>query len=309
MPELPEVHTTVTGLNTVLPGLVISDIWTDYNSLHYIGKEQIKNPTYFKQFKKEITGKKILSVSRRAKNILIHLEDNQSILVHLKMTGHLMYGPYRRTTVKDRRGVWENESWVATKEGPLTDPFNRFIHFVITLSNGSHLVLSDMRKFAKVTLITGDFLEHTDIKLLGPEPLSDIKNWKDFKSCFNKKPQGKIKQILMNPSVIAGIGNIYSDEILWAASVSPLRLTKTINDSEWKEMFAHTKKILNDSISKGGDSLSDYRNAFGEKGHFQNFHKAYRQTGKPCPKRECTGIITRVVMGGRGTHYCNKHQI
>ena len=74
MPELPEVHTTVTGLNTVLPGLVISDIWTDYNSLHYIGKEQIKNPTYFKQFKKEITGKKILSVSRRAKNILIHLK-------------------------------------------------------------------------------------------------------------------------------------------------------------------------------------------------------------------------------------------
>ena len=83
---------------------------------------------------------------------------------------------------------------------------------------------------------------------------------------------------------------------------------KDITDSEWKKMFSDTQTILKDSIKKGGDSLSDYRNAFGEKGQFQNFHKAYRQTGKPCPKKNCAGIIQRTVIGGRSTHYCNVHQ-
>lgn len=306
MPELPEVHTTVTGLDSVLPRLTILDTWTDYDSKYFYGKDQIKDPAYFKRFKKKVKGKKILSVSRRAKNILIHLESNLSILVHMKMTGHLMYGDYRRSIkVEVDAGA---EEWQAKYEGPLSDPFNRFIHFTISLSNGKTLVLSDMRKFAKVTLIEGDHDEHIDITDLGPEPLSHIDSWQAFKQAICKKPNSKMKQVLMDPYVIAGIGNIYSDEILWASSIHPLRTPSSIADTEWKSLFKHTQAILLDSISKGGDSLSDYRNAFGEKGGYQDFHKAYRQTNQKCPKKGCAGIIERIVVGGRSTHFCPLHQ-
>jgi formamidopyrimidine-DNA glycosylase len=307
MPELPEVHTTVIGLDSILPGLVIDNVWTDYDSPYFYGKEQIKDPAYFKKFKKTIVGVKIKSVSRRAKNILIHLENENVILIHMKMTGHLMYGEYRKTDKRDT-GPWEDETWVPAKEGLLKDPFNRFIHVVFTLSNEKHLILSDMRKFAKVILIKKPLESHKDIKILGKEPFTDIKNWKEYKAELLKKPNGKVKQVLMDQSLIVGIGNIYSDEILWASFVSPFRLIKDISDSEWKKIYLHTLKILMDSISKGGDSLSDYRNAFGEKGDFQNFHKAYRQTGKSCSKKGCAGIIQRAVIGGRSSHYCNKHQ-
>ncbi len=307
MPELPEVHTTVTGLESVLPGLGIKSIWTDYDSPRYYGKSQIKDPVYFKQFKKQLTGKKVVSVSRRAKNILIHLESDLAILIHMKMTGHVMYGDYRRSTAAETRAG--AETWQAKYEGPLSDPFNRFIHLVFELSNGKHLVLSDMWKFAKVTLIEGDHNNHKDITTLGPEPLSDIVNWQNLRKTLLVKPNGKIKQVLMNPHVISGIGNIYSDEILWASGIHPLRSPKSISDSEWKLAYKHMIAILNDSISKGGDSLSDYRNAFGEKGGFQEFHKAYRQTNKKCPKHGCPGIIKRIVVGGRSTHFCPIHQI
>lgn len=308
MPELPEVHTTVTGLNTVLPGLIIKDVWTDYDSPYFYGKNQIKDPSYFKKFKKAILNKKISYVSRRAKNILIHLEGDFCVLVHMKMTGHLMYGSYRKTTKKDRDDVWKEETWIAKKEGPLTDPFNRFIHFVIVLSNGNHLVLSDMRKFAKITLIKGSAHEHPDIKILGREPLSEIPNWKSLKEIMQRKPNMKMKQALMDQTLVSGIGNIYSDEILWFSGISPFKTPKEIKDSEWRSILNNMKKILQDSISKGGDSLSDYRNAFGEKGKFQEFHKAYRQTGKTCLKKGCAGIIQRTVISGRSTHYCNQHQ-
>jgi len=306
MPELPEVHTTVVGLQSVLPGLVITDIWTDYDSKYFYGKDHIKDPAYFKQFKKKVKGKKIISVSRRAKNILIHIEGNLTILVHMKMTGHLMYGDYKKSSLAEvKAGL---DTWVAAKPGPLADPFNRFIHFTLSLSNGKTLVLSDMRKFAKVILIEGDHNSHQDLDLLGPEPLSHVKSWQEYKQIILKKPNGKMKQVLMDPYVIAGIGNIYSDEILWASSVHPLRSPSSLTDTEWKSLFKQTQAILKDSISKGGDSLSDYRNAFGEKGGYQDFHKAYRQTNQKCPKTGCAGIIKRIIVGGRSTHFCPLHQ-
>ncbi len=112
----------------------------------------------------------------------------------------------------------------------------------------------------------------------------------------------------MDQEVIAGIGNIYSDEVLWFSHVNPLERVRNIPESKLKSMYAHTGIILKESIAIGGDSLSDYRNPLGKKGGYQNTHKVYRQTGKHCAMRACRGIIRRVKVGGRSAHYCDVHQ-
>ena len=299
MPELPEVQTTVNGLNTVLPGLSISCVWSDYqNKLHAL-KKHIKSKDYFKEFERELAGKKFLKVTRRGKNILVHLSGDITMLIHMKMTGHVMYGKYKQ----------EKSVWRSVVKGPLTDPFNQFIHLVLTLSNGFHLVLSDVRKFAKVLILkTSELEKHPDLLPLGPEPLDPTFSFTVFKSQLLKKPNWKIKAALLDQTLIAGIGNIYSDEILWIAGVHPLSKVAEIPEKNLQAMWTATKNVLKKSIGMGGDSLSDYRNAFGEKGGFQLCHNAYRQTGKKCPKKECGGIIERLKVVGRSAHFCPKHQ-
>ena len=298
MPELPEVTTTVKGLNEVLPKLSIRDIWSDYY-LRTKNKrsDTIKNKKYFEHFRKEIIGEKVKNAERRGKNVLIHLTHNKTILIHMKMTGHLLYGKY----------IWKETAWMS-QEKFLSDPFNKFIHLIFTLSNGKYLAFSDMRKFAKVILFeTSGRDDIVDLKLLGPEPIPNL-SLEIFKNQLFKKPNGKIKTVLMDQTVIAGIGNIYSDEILWTAGVHPERKTSTLKNNEVENMWQATKKILVSSIKMGGDSMSDYRNIYGQKGGFQNIHKVYRRTKEECLKRGCKGIITRKIIGGRSSHFCNIHQ-
>lgn len=152
MPELPEVQTTATELHKLVSGLTITDVWTDYGGDFHIGKKHIKDKKYFLFFKKSVLGTKIEKVARRGKNVLIHLDNQKVIAVHMKMTGHLLYGTYKRK-VKGRGQKSKVEYWETTEEGPLQDSFNQFIHLVFSLSNKKHFVLSDMRKFARVTLL------------------------------------------------------------------------------------------------------------------------------------------------------------
>lgn len=305
MPELPEVHTTTQGLVKTIVGLTVSDVWTDYNSPFHAGKPNIKNPKFFKEFKKVVVGAKVTSVTRRAKNILIHLSNKHTILIHMKMTGHVMYGSYQK-----KRGVWK-----ATEEGPLQDPFNQWIHFVVSFSNpktksgqgGKQIVLSDMRKFAKVTLLETESLEAAeDLKKTGPEPLDLTK--KEFKEIVMKRPNGKIKQVLMNHEVIAGIGNIYSDEMLWRAGIHPLEQIANITEKQWSALYPAMKQVLEKGIELKGDSTSDYRNIDGRPGKFHAHHRAYQRTGETCEKRGCKGKIERTKVGGRSAHFCSKHQ-
>ncbi len=301
MPELPEVQTTVEGLKTVAKGLTILDVWTDYNSPFHSQNNNIKNPLFFKKFKKLVVGQKIITVERRAKNILIHLANKHTVLIHMKMTGHILSGHYNFNESK--------KEWLAIDKGPLQDPFNRFIHFVITLSNKKQLALSDMRKFAKVTVIPTAELENSkDLATIGPEPLEKDFVLKDFIERLGTKPSGKIKTVLMDQEVIAGIGNIYSDEILWQAGVHPETRVNTITKELHKRLFEAMREILQRSLTLGGDSMSDYRNIKGEKGGFHPYHNAYRQHGKPCMKKGCSGVIIRRVIGSRSSHFCNTHQ-
>src|SRR3989338_1341645 len=285
MPELPEVETTTKGLRGTIVGLTIKDVWTDLATKDKRQREAIANPKYFPVFKKEVLDKKVLSVERRAKNILINISGNKTILVHMKMTGHLMYGDYKK------------------------DPINRFIHFTISFNNGEKLYFSDVRKFGKITLLptkTAHDMKH--LNNIGPEPLEKSFTLEKLAERLRKKPNGKVKTVLMDQSVIAGIGNIYSDEILWRAGVNPESKVSKLSESEIKLIFKAIKETLKKGIDFGGDSMSDYRNIHGLPGEFQMHHQAYRRTGEKCRKKGCKGIILRKVVNGRSAHFCSIHQ-
>ncbi len=282
MPELPEVQTTVDGINQTSRGKTIAGVTTSYNSSHYAGKDEVKNPTFFKEFKKRVIGKTILKAERRAKNILIHLSGQETILTHMKMTGSYFYNP-----PKDAK----------------------HIRLTFTLNNGKALALADLRRFAKVTVIKTDKLkDSTHLANIGPEPLDKNFQFPRFKFQLLQKPKGKIKQVLMDPSVVAGIGNIYSDEILWRSSVHPLSLVAKIPEKNLKLMFKAMKETLTKGIHFGGDSTSDYLNIEGKPGAFQAHHRAYHMHKKPCLKKGCPGVLERLIIGGRSAHFCPVHQ-
>src|SRR3989344_584261 len=300
MPELPEVETTMRGLKRTIVGLTIKDVWTDINTRDKRQLGAVANPKYFKSFRKEVKNKKVLSVERRAKNILIHLSGDKTILIHMKMTGHLLYGRYEL----------KKKKWLpAGRVGPLHDPFNRFIHVVFVFLNGKHLVLSDMRKFGKITLLDTDVTHNSKhLKNIGPEPLDLKFTFEKFTKCLSASGARKIKTVLMDQGVVAGIGNIYSDEILWHASIHPERKVSKLKEKELKLILKATKKLLAKGINFGGDSMSDYRNIHGLPGKFQLHHQAYRRTGERCRKKNCKGKIVRKMIGGRSSHFCSMHQ-
>ncbi len=321
MPELPEVQTTVNGLKKTVIGLTIRDVWSDlpvrnHPVKHY--RETIKNLSFFEKFKKEVVGKKIIGAERRAKNILIQLSNKKTILIHLKMTGHLMFGEYAKQRIKNHDSRFKNKTkekfvWVPSdneKNLALRDPYNKFLHVVFTLSNSKHLVFSDARKFGTITLIDSARLYAPGSMLyaLGPEPLENNFTLSVFTDRLLKKPNGKIKQVLMDQSVIAGIGNIYSDEMLWLASIHPEERVKNISIVDFKKLYTAMKTVLKKGIDFGGDSTSDYRNIFGERGAFSAEHNAYQKTGKRCGKTGCKGVILRKIVGGRSAHFCSAHQ-
>lgn len=302
MPELPEVHTTVTGLHTVLPGLTIKDIWTDMWSDARLSKNTIKDRSYFPYFKKYAHGKKILSVRRRAKHILVNLDNGFTMVIHMKMTGHLMYGKYKMNKhYKGREWAWIP----VDKESPLNDPYNRHIHVVFTLSDGKHLVLCDSRKFGTIVVERTDTLHTERLSHLGPEPLETEFTQKEFKERVMKSPSRAIKTVLMDQAVVAGIGNIYSDEMLHRAHILPTRTPRSLHETEWKLLFKAMKEVLAKGIDFGGDSTSDYRNIEGSRGKFHENHRVYLRTKEKCLTRACVGIIEKRTIGGRSAHFCS----
>src|SRR3989338_1753525 len=221
MPELPEVETTVRDLRKKLVGLKFKDVWTDPAKSTHVGRG-----ASWPLIKKVIKNKKILDVRRRAKFIIIDIEGAYSIFIHQKISGHLLYGKWRI----------ESGKWISVTKGPLRDEReNGYIRTIWLLSNGYQLAFSDLRRFGKIVLVKDDDLsELPEIKKLGPEPL-EIK-FKKFKELFTNK-RGRIKQVLMDPFFIAGIGNIYSDEILWDSGLHPLSRAENLSEADIKKIY------------------------------------------------------------------------
>ena len=322
MPELPEVHTTVTGLQTVLPGLSISDIWSDMWSTSKIAKNTIKDRDYFPYFKKYVLNQKVLQVRRRAKHILVDLENGFTIIIHMKMTGHLMYGLYEQNKKYDgKQWPWiplivnhadeSADSWLNLKAqttqidtSPLLDPYNRHIHVVFTLSDTRHLVFCDSRKFGTIVVEKTETLHTERLAHLGPEPLETSFTQNDFKKRIMKSPNRAIKTVLMDQSIIAGIGNIYSDEMLYRSHILPTRAPKSLTTHEVTLLHKAMKEVLTKGIDFGGDSTSDYRNIRGERGKFHSNHLVYLRTQEKCLTKNCKGTIEKKTINGRSAHFC-----
>ncbi|MEK7452730.1 MAG: zinc finger domain-containing protein, partial [Patescibacteria group bacterium] len=230
------------------------------------------------------------------KNIIINLSDNHIILVHQKLSGHLLFGRWK---IKDNIPV-------PVIRGILDDRINKYIHLILYLSGGDMVALSDLRKFAKVISGPKDkIFSLPEISKLGPDPLEKGLTFKKFYDLINNK-KGGIKKILLDQEVIAGIGNIYADEILWACGVHPLTKVDDISSKKLEKMYNEMRRILRFSIKLGGDSMSDFRDIYGERGGYQNHHKAYQRDGEPC--FFCKTKIERIKIVGRSSHFCPKCQ-
>ncbi|MBI2626774.1 MAG: hypothetical protein HYW77_00845 [Parcubacteria group bacterium] len=290
MPELPEVETIVRELRKKIIGLRITDIWVDperpVKTGHGAGWSQIK---------KYVIGKKIVGIRRRAKYIVLDLEGPKTIFIHQKISGHLLYGRWELIKKK-----WEAES------GPLRDDSrNGYIRLVMFLNNNFQLGLSDLRRFAKLILVDDNKVKDLkEMSKLGPEPLDLTFN--QFRQLFTFK-KGRLKQVLMDPKFIAGIGNIYGDEILWDAGYHPFSRVEGLKNLDLKKIYSSTKKVLLKAIKYQGDSMDDYRLPSGLKGRYQTIQKAYQQTGKKCLKKD-GGIIQRLKLNQRSAHFCSVHQ-
>jgi formamidopyrimidine-DNA glycosylase len=307
MPELPEVQTTVDGLNKTVKGLAIESVWSDLPKKNHQRKDEIKNLAFWNFFKEKVVGAKILITERHGKNIFIRLSNGYTILIHMKMTGHLLFGKWRVGKKEDGE-AHHDWKWWPDGQKSLQDPYNRFIHFKIDFKNGKHLAFCDSRKFGKVTLIKSEDKDTKHIKTLGIDALDSKMSFKIFKEKLSKKPNGRIKNVLMDQTLITGIGNIYSDEMLWISGVHPEEKVSKIKEDKLKKMYESMKPLLKKGIDFGGDSMSDYRNIYGEKGRFQNNHNVYGKRGEKCGKKNCGGVIIRKVVGGRSAHFCDTHQ-
>lgn len=285
MPELPEVETIVRDLNKKILNHKIVDVWTDFPKM-------IKRPKGLNAFKKEIVGRKIGKVRRRGKNILFDLSGGKTMLIHQKLTGHLLVGKWKL----------EKGQWKSLIKGPLEEKINNYIHLMFWLSGNKMLGLSDLRKFGKVLAAdTKELPDLEDIKDLGPEPLAKNFSFGKFKQALEGK-KGKIKQVLMDQEVIAGIGNIYSDELLFEARIHPFKDVSKLSEKELKNIYQAMKKILRRAIVLRGDSISDYRDVSGKEGGYQKIQKVYRREGEKCYR--CGAIIKRVKLAGRSAHFC-----
>jgi len=313
MPELPEVQTIVNDLNKKVVGEIIVDFWSDW-------KKSVR--PNFSKFKKEIVGAKIVGARRIGKQIIIDLNNKNSILIHLKMSGHLLYKltadnlwlPTQRSFGEAPSSLQTSERSGTTKQSRNTENYfqervNQYIHHVLTFKSGSILEFSDMRKFAWLSVVKTTEVENTkEIQKLGIDALSPVFNLKKIKEILAKKQKSIIGILLLDQSLIAGIGNIYRSEILFLAGVSPKRKVSNLNRKEIEKIFKTIKSILNKAIKMRGTTNSDYRDTEGKPGSFQKVLNVYGREGEICTKCKNNNKIIREKLKQRSIFFCSKCQ-
>lgn len=290
MPELPEVETIVRQLNKTIRGEIINNLWTD--SLN-----NLKGDFNFKRVRFLIKGQKIIKAARKGKNILISLVKNNKkwvLWIHLKLTGHLLVGSY----------AYRKNRWQPKPKNAFLNPQNQFIHWVFSFKSGKKLVLSDMRKFAKIVFLSAaDLKKNKDLNNLGLDPLAPGFNQRALEAILTRV-KGEIKKILLKQELISGIGNIYANEILWRAKISPFKQVHELKPAEKKRLFLVIKRILTLAVRYQGTSAKDeaYRKPDGEKGAYAKFLKVYQKEKMPCSR--CQTAIKRAKDQSRSTFYC-----
>jgi formamidopyrimidine-DNA glycosylase len=265
MPELPEVETTVRALRPFVVGQTIIGVRNNW-------PRHIATPT-LPELQARIHGTVIQSVDRRAKFLVFTLSQQETLIIHLRMSGHLSVQA-------------------------AAAPVDKHVHTVFELDNGQELRFRDQRKFGRVYLVRQP---QTVLGKLGPEPLDDFFTPQILAQQLNGRRRA-IKSVLLEQDVVAGIGNIYADEALYYARVRPTRLTHTLSENEIQQLHQAIQYVLQLGIDREGASIDLYTKPDGSKGEMQQAVAVFRRTGDPC--YGCGAPIERIKLGGRSTHFC-----
>ena len=277
MPELPEVETVARDLRPRILGATITGARVSW-------ARTLRTHTP-EAFGEAIAGRRVEAVWRRAKQIVIDLSGDAALTIHLKMTGQL---------------------FVVPAETPV-DPY---VRLVLELADGREVRFRDIRKFGKIGLygrdpVTGDLVTEVGgsavFAALGPEPLDPAFTVRDFRRRLRKR-SGRLKPLLLDQSFIAGVGNIYADEALWAARLHPLRTAGTLRPRDERHLYDEVRRILAEAVVRRGSSIDDYTAPDGD-GSMQEHLQVYQRTGEPCPR--CGRPVKRIVIGARSTHFCS----
>ncbi len=283
MPELPEVETVVRGLRKIIPGRVIESVRTSAPPASIVISPTFRRKTLNAVLK----DREIKSIDRRGKNILIVLSGDITLWVHLKMTGKFLY--VERTQPKHKHDLVLFDF--------RTDGDS-------SANDDLHLRFNDYRRFGRLRLFPNHELwQQAGLAKLGPEPLEITA---DEFAALCKRRSRMFKPALLDQGFVAGLGNIYADESLYASRIHPRRLTDTVSNRKLHELHGHIQRLLRSSIDQMGTTVVSYAGVDGRSGSFQNFLKVYNSESQPCGF--CGGKIIREKIGSRSAHYCPRCQ-
>ncbi len=287
MPELPEVETIRRDLVAKVTKKLIT-------AVEILSLKSAHNSAAF--FKKNLIKQNFDKIERRGKLLIFNINNNRFLLIHLKMTGQLIYLD-NKTKVAGGHSL-SNQSFSEAIGGELP---NRFTRVIISFDNGSQLFFNDLRKFGYLKIVDKKDLDNIIERNYGIEPLAKEFTWLNFKTIFTNR-RTNVKALLLNQKLIAGLGNIYVDESLFLAGIKPQRLANSLTEKEIKKLYQIIPRVIERAIDSRGTTFSNYVDSRGKKGNFSNRLKVYGRSGEVCYK--CKKKVLKVKLAGRGTHYC-----
>ena len=282
MPELPEVETVCRGMTMAMEGDIISSV--------DIRRPNLRWPFPVKM-KERISGAKVNSLTRRAKYILINLSSDETLILHLGMSGRILIDEKKKSMLDEGDNA-----------------FGKHDHVTFYMKSGTTVTFNDPRRFGAIDLIETEQCDgHWLLSKLGPEPLGNSMNVNYLFDALKHKTTS-IKVALLDQKIVSGIGNIYVCEILFRVGISPKRIAKNLNMRTISRIVEEIRNVLNEAILAGGSTLRDHRQTNGDLGYFQHNFSVYNREGEPCRKEKCSGLVLRLVQAGRSSFYCTKCQ-
>ena len=300
MPELPEVETICRGLSREVVSKKINKISIKKRNL-------VKNSQSF--FRKVLIGNSFVKIDRIGKLLIFVLKksdqsEKQYLLIHLKMTGQLVYCDPEKFVVGGHVNSSEEEVQFIKKDRENFCQPGKYTHIIFKFQDGSSLFFNDLRQFGYLKIVSDDELQDIKSKY-GIEPEQPNFTFVNFKKALGVR-RANIKATLLNQAIISGLGNIYVDEALFSAKIHPQRLVNSLTGQEQKLLFPSIKRIIRLAIKYNGTTFSDFVDCEGQKGNFKQKLKVYGQQNKKC--KQCNEKIQKIKVAGRGTHFCIKCQ-
>jgi formamidopyrimidine-DNA glycosylase len=277
MPELPEVETVARDLRGLVTGATITGVRSTWDRTFRSGDPDA--------FARAVVGRTIVGTARRAKLVVLDLDDGRAITIHLKMTGQLFVVP-------------------------ASAPEDSYVRAVLAFDDGRELRFRDIRKFGRIGVssrnplsgdLEGELGGQRTFRGFGPEPLDPAFTLRAFRSRLRGR-RGRLKSLLMDQAFVAGVGNIYADEALWESRLHPLRTARTLRPPDERRLYIALRRLLAEAVELRGSSVDDYTAPEGD-GSMQERLRVYQRAGEPCPR--CGHPIRRIFLGGRGTHFCS----